>query len=369
MRNHKGEPFHLQSAKYLEVDTTRFFIGLDIHQRTINAAVIDDSGKVCDEVKFLNRQEDLANAVEHYPPESTSVVIESSSSFLPIYEQLEEAGYTVVVAHPTKLKAIAHASIKTDKIDARKLAKLLRADLIPESYVPEKPVRDVRRLVRLRAQLTHSQADYKRRIRMLCLQERVRCLFSDVSGKKARAFLEAKLRPDAWCQVSCYLRIIDSIKEERRQVDDKIETCTVFSEELAILTSFKGIGTYTGLLILSEIDDVHRFHSAKNYACYAGLVPSTHASGDVIRHGRIIKQSSKWLRWAYVQVSWVAIRYSPSLRHLYDKLKEKRGTGTAIVAVAHRIARITYGMLKTGTPFREPEFNELTRHPVTVLGQ
>ena len=332
----------------------KYYIGLDVHQRTINAAVLDGRGAVCDEVRMRNAPVELGTALAPYPAGQTYVVIEASSSFLPIYEQLEEAGYHVVVAHPPRLKAIAHAKVKNDRIDALLLAKLLRADLIPEAYVPPKEVRDLRRLVRHRAQLSQSQSDYKRRIRMLCQQERLRCPFTDVSGKKGRAFLKKHLRYAAWHQVLSYLRVIDCVRKEMDEVNKRMEQLPLFEDELRLLKSLPGIGTYTALLILSEIGEVARFPTAKQYARYAGLVPSTRASGEIVRHGRIIKQSSKWLRWAYVQIAWIAIRYSPALRARYQKLQKRRGGSKAIVGVAHAIARITYGMLKTGTPYREP---------------
>lgn len=331
-----------------------YYVGLDVHQRTINAAVLDEHGSVCAEAHMRNTVSELREAVAPYAPAQTRVVIEASSAFLPIYEQLEEAGYTVIVAHPGELKAIAHAKVKNDRIDAKLLAKLLRADLIPQAYVPKKEVRDLRRLVRHRAQLSHSQADYKRRIRMLCQQERVRCPFTDITGKKSRVFLGAHLRPAAWQQVLSYFRVIDCIKGEIAALVSRMEQLSLFEKELAILMSMPGIGRYTGLLILSEIGEIARFPSAKQYARYAGLVPSTRASGEVVHHGRIIKQSSRWLCWAYVQIAWVAIRCNPALRATYERLQPRRGTSKAIVGVAHRIARITYGMLKTGTPYREP---------------
>lgn len=332
----------------------KYYVGLDVHQRTINAAVLDEHGSVCVEAHMRNAAPELREVIAPYPPAQTRAVIEASSAFLPIYEQLEEAGYPVIVAHPGELKAIAHAKVKNDRIDAKLLAKLLRADLIPEAYVPKKEVRDLRRLVRHRAQLSHSQADYKRRLRMLCQQERVRCPFTDIAGKKSRVFLEAHLRPAAGQQVLSYLRVIDCIKGETAALNSRMEQLTLFEKELALLMSMPGIGRYTGLLILSEIGDIARFPSAKQYARYAGLVPSTRASGEVVHHGRIIKQSSKWLRWAYVQIAWVAIRYNPALRATYERLQPRTGTSKAIVGVAHQIARITYGMLKTGTPYREP---------------
>lgn len=114
----------------------KYYVGLDVHQRTINAAVLDEHGSVCVEAHMRNAAPELREVIAPYPPAQTHAVIEASSAFLPIYEQLEEAGYPVIVAHPGELKAIAHAKVKNDRIDAKLLAKLLRADLIPHPLFP-----------------------------------------------------------------------------------------------------------------------------------------------------------------------------------------------------------------------------------------
>jgi transposase len=112
------------------------------------------------------------------------------------------------------------------------------------------------------------------------------------------------------------------------------------------LATIPGIGTFFAVLIAHEIDDVSRFRSDRKLHSYMGLVPSTHASGDKVFHGRITRQGNKWLRWAFVEAVWPAVEKDPHVRQLYERIKQTKGANAAKVVAARRLATIAYRLLK-----------------------
>jgi len=122
-----------------------------------------------------------------------------------------------------------------------------------------------------------------------------------------------------------------------------------------LLMTIPSVGYYSALLIKSEIRDVKRFPSAKQLCSYAGLVPSTYASGNTCYHGHIPKQGSRWLRWILIEAAIHAVKRTRSLRRFYDKVERKKGGKVAKVATARKLLEWIYHMMRGGKTFREVE--------------
>ena len=122
-----------------------------------------------------------------------------------------------------------------------------------------------------------------------------------------------------------------------------------------LLMTIPGVGYYSALLIKSEIGDVKRFPSAKQLCSYAGLVPSTHASGNVCYHGHITKQGSKWLRWILIEAAIHAAKRTGPLRRFYYKVERKKGGKVAKVATARKLLEWIYHMMRDCKTFRQVE--------------
>lgn len=151
---------------------TMVYVGLDVHKEFCQACVIDPSGRVLSNEKFSSTQKELDGFLRRF--KNAKFVLESTGIWEFIYEGIEKRGFEVVVAHPLKVRAIAEAKVKTDKVDAETLAQLLRADLIPRSWVPSKDMRDLRQLVRQRAYLVQRATGFKNRISAELLRRGVR---------------------------------------------------------------------------------------------------------------------------------------------------------------------------------------------------
>ena len=125
------------------------YVGIDLHKEKVYGIVVNENGKLIKKEKFENEPEKFHEFLKNM--EKAVVAIESTGLAIPIYDFLKENGYEIKVAHPLKTRAIAEAKIKTDKIDAKILADLLRSDLLPSSYIPSKEIRKIRDMTRHRA--------------------------------------------------------------------------------------------------------------------------------------------------------------------------------------------------------------------------
>jgi transposase len=267
-----------------------------------------------------------------------------------MYDWLDEICDDVVLAHPLKVKAIAEAKIKTDKIDATILSHLLRADLVPAAHAPSHQARQLRQALRERMFYVRLRTMVKNRI--VTLFDRYpeqsvqlkRC--SDLFGYDGRKQLaELKVSELDRIQIDRSLAFIVDINRRIKAAEATIKTLSKGNANVKRLKTIPGIGEFFARLIDAEIDDIGRFRSAKKLAPYAGIVPSTYASGGKTYHGRIIKQGNKWLRWAFIEAAAPAVASDPELKELYQRLRAK-GSNRAKVAVARRLLTIAFQMLR-----------------------
>jgi transposase len=271
-------------------------------------------------------------------------VVEASYCWGPIYDWLEEVADEVALAHPLKVRAIADARIKTDKIDADTLAHLLRADLIPKAYAPSQETRAVKRTLRQRLFLVRVRGMLKNRVQALLAQHSIqRPDVTDLFGRAGMRWLQSVELPyPDGDLLGEQVALLEVLRERIRSTEALIEQLAEGEEAVVWLRSLPGIGSFFSVLIRYEVDDIGRFRSAKKFASYTGLVPSTYASGDRMMHGRLTKQGNKWLRWAFVEAVTPAITRSPWLRWYYERIKARRGAKDARTATARKLAELVW---------------------------
>jgi transposase len=313
---------------------------------------MDQRGRILEQVRLRTDAPSLGGYLRRLRPD-TRIAVEATGNWVYLYELIEDRCPDLVLAHPLKTKAIASARIKTDKIDATTLAHLLRADLLPAAYIPPRPVRDTREVLRYRASLVRLRTQVKNKVHAILTKNGLRTPTKNAFGKKAGQFLaQVPLRPCYRRALDGYLRLLDALATELATVAATIEAQVQQDPQAQLLCTMPGLGPYSALLILSEIGDVRRFPDARRLCSYAGLVPSIHASGGKIRTGRLTKQGSKWLRWILVELSIHAINGAPQFRSLYHRVTKKHGTNTGRVAVARAMLKTIYAMLTKQEAFR-----------------
>ncbi len=328
------------------------YVGIDVHKRFCYATMVNERGDKVDEHRFLNTEDGFDELIERVGNNSKAVV-EASSVSLPIYDYLDESGFDVVVAHPLKTKAIADAKIKTDKIDSRILADLLRADLIPKSYVPEKKIRDMRTLVSHRVSLVKQRTSLKNRIHAVLAREGVQNNYSDLFGRGGRKQLKSmELRDSSRLIVDQDLELIDELNKRINGTEAELAKRAKDCPWMDILQSVPGVGLFSAIVLASEIGDLDRFQSPEKLCSYAGLVPRVYQSGNTLRHGRITKQGRGLMRWILIQTAHKAVKTPGRMQDIYLKLEKKRGKKIAIVAVARKLLVSIFWMLERNTYYQ-----------------
>ncbi|MGQ9587322.1 MAG: IS110 family transposase [Thermoplasmata archaeon] len=258
---------------------TMVYVGLDVHKEICQACVINDSGRVLSNEKFSSAQKDLDRFLARF--NRVKFVLESTGIWELIYEGIERRGFDVVLAHPLKVRSIAEAKVKTDKVDAETLAQLLRTDLIPRSWVPPKDMRDLRQLVRQRAYLVQRATGFKNRIHAELLRRGVR------RPEEMKRFTKKSIdwmRSLGIPTVESCLNCLENIQEQIEYINTQLLDEHNRRPDAQLIATVPGIGFYGALLIHAEIDDIHRFPSPENLCAYAGLVPTVSQSASSVRY-------------------------------------------------------------------------------------
>jgi len=327
------------------------YIGVDYHKKYSIATKMDEKGKILEQVRLKNDPQTLLRYAETLSSGS-KIALEATGNWYYFYELMENKCPEIYLAHPLKTRAIAEAKIKTDKIDSTILAHLLRADLLPTSYIPSKEIRDIREILRYRASLVSLRTSIKNRVHAILSKNGIDIEYSDIFGKKAIKYLkDLRLRTCYKHSLDGYLRLVVTLNT---LIDDITETIKYIAEDnpqARLLDTIPGISYYSALLIISEIGDINRFPDAKRLCSYAGLVPSVHSTGGKTRYGSITKQGSKWLRWILIELSHHFVDGSNRMNKMYIRISKSHGKNTARVAVAREMLKVIYYMLRDKRPF------------------
>jgi transposase len=303
--------------------------------------------------------------------DAVTVGMEATLYWAWLHDQLSAAGIAAVAAHPYQVKLIWQARCKTDPIDARKLAELLRTNLLPTIWVPDGDVRARRRLLRGRAYLVRLRTQLKNRIHGHLTAENRRTTVTDVYGRAGRAWLATvTLSPAARVQVDLLLELVDALDVRMRHFDNRVKRLVQGDLVAERLQTRPGIGTFGAALLLAEIGTIERFRSAHELAAYAGLTPSTQSSGDKTRHGSVGRAGSPWLKWLLVEIVQRLKRAPGPVGQQYQKLLRAKGKAKATVAAARKLCCYLYWCLKEEWSYEEwlRPHERLEVRPVHSLG-
>jgi len=347
-------------------------VGIDVHKKRCQACLKDQDGHMIEELSFQNTTEgitQLRTLLANYP--ETKIALESTGNlWTRIYDELhKETKNKVILTNPYKTRIIAEAKIKNDRMDARVLADLVRADLVAESYVPDPEIREQRALLRQRRSFVEDTVTIKNRIHNQLDKYDLKAEFTDTFGKKGREWLRAlQLSPTEKTILNVNLQQLESIEHAINQLTIQIAREAVDRPDVKLLMGFTGIDYYSAMLLINEIGDVTRFPSADKLVSYAGLAPSQRQSADHTFQGHITRQGNKYIRWVLIEAAQHAARYDPQLRPFYERIATRRGRQRAIVAVSRKLLIYIYQVLKKQEPYRAQR-NDLLEKKLKRLQQ
>ena len=332
-------------------------VGVDLHQRFCYMTALEARGKVVQAGPVTNERAALRKYFRAFGRQEVQVAVEACGFWPAFREVVEPEVGRMVLVHPQRVKAIAWAKLKNDRVDSATLAHLLRCDLLPESWKADRETQARRQQVRLRTTLVRQRTRWKNQVHAVLHQQGLRSPVSDMFGQRGRLWLQAvKLPVQARESVNACLRMIDhydaEIQKQNLQLREKAKT----DKRVAWLTSIPGIGECSAMMLLAEIGKIERFATKEALCSYAGLVPRVRESAGKAARGSITRQGSSVLRWIMVEAAQVATRSSPAARRYYERLLRKKHKHVARVALARKLLIAVYALLHDGVVFEEEKF-------------
>lgn len=327
-------------------------IGMDIH-RTFAEAVMVDGDKLIRLGRVNMSREHLA-AFAAKLTHDDHIVVEATGNAQAVVEAVAPFVGRVVIANPRQVHLIAKARVKTDVIDATVLARLYASGFLPEVWVPDPQPMRLRRQVTRRNQVVRQRGRLKTMIQAILHAHLVpQCPHADIAGPKGRAWLLAQLLPeDETSAIERHLREYDRLTEDLRSLERELARDALASAETKRLMTIPGIDMVVAVGLLAAIGPIDRFSSPARLVAFLGLNPSVHQSGNSpARHGRITKQGPCHARTMLVEAAWAAVRGPGPLRAFYERVRARRGTHVAAVAVARKIAVIVWHLLTRGQDY------------------
>jgi transposase len=327
-------------------------IGMDIH-RTFAEAVMIHGDRLM-RLGRINMSRDHLAAFAAKLTSEDHIVIEATGNAHAVAEAVAPFVGRVIIANPRQVHLIAKARIKTDVIDATVLARLYASGFLPEVWVPDQRTLSLRRQVTRRNQIVRQRVRLKTMVQAILHAHLVpQCPHADILGPKGRAWLLAQLLPDdESTAIERHIREYDRLTDDLRVVERELARDALGSAETKRLMTIPGIDMVVAVGLLAAIGPIDRFTSPGRLVAFLGLNPSVHQSGNSpARHGRITKQGPCHARTMLVEAAWQAVRGPGPLRAFYERVRGRRGTHVAAVAVARKITVIVWHLLTRGEDY------------------
>jgi transposase len=326
-------------------------IGLDVHRDFCEVAVVEAG-----EVRSAGRIETTPEALELFAQSlcvSDRVVLEVTGNAWEIARILEPHVGQVLVVHPGDT-GIRQARAKTDRLDARALARLLAAGSLDGLWMPDEQTRTMRRRLARRSQLVRARTRAKNECHAALVRRLIKKpAVSDLFGLAGREWLrDVELPLEERETVDGCLRQIDFLDQEIAELEKQVARDALASPQIKRLMTVPGVNVIVAATFLAAVADISRFPTARQLVGYIGLDPRVRQSGSApARHGRISKQGSASARHALVEASWSVVRQPGPLHAFYQRIHARRGHQVAVVAAARKLACLFWCMLTRGEDY------------------
>ena len=328
------------------------FCGIDLHSNNSVVVISDENDKVLYSKRHPNSLEQIRAALSPYRADLFGVVVESTFNWYWLVDGLQDAGYSMHLANTTAIKQYDGLKHRGDESDARHLAHILRLGLLPEGHIMPRPVRAVRDLARKRMQLVQLRTVQILSIETLFDQQRGAHLSSNNIKKLTSADIDSmSFGHMEALAIKANLAVMQALQVQIDVIEKELAQHCRKNPAFALLKSVSGIGDVLATVILLETGNIDRFAEVGNYASYCRCVGSIHESNGKKKGCGNTKNGNRYLAWAFVEAANFAIRYNESAKKFYQRKKAKRNGVVAIKAVAHKLARACFHMLKTGEVF------------------
>ena len=323
------------------------YIGVDLHKTNFVVCFLD-----ADETSRLETYPLTKSGINRFIThldEEDELAVEVTANIYYFYDQIKAHVSRVVLVDTYRFSVIATSKKKTDKADARALARFLKLDHLPEVPVPSEKIRQLRHLLQARETLVGMRTKLKNMGHGALTRNGIALTRSAFACSVSRTRLAKRddLAPADAVIMQSVLRQIEELDGEVEVLEAEIIRVGKTLAGLKRLLQLHGMNLVSAISLLAEIGDIHQFETSKQLTAYAGLATSTRQSNETTRHGKITKQGRKRLRTVAIRaVLSMVNRTDTPLMKFYSKKKEEKGSGKAICATARKLLTIIFVMLK-----------------------
>ena len=327
------------------------YCGIDLHANNSVVAVIDEQDQTVYEKRLPNDLATITKVLCIYQSELAACVVESTYNWYWLVDGLMAAGFPVQLAHTSALPQYEGLKYSNDFSDARYLAHLLRLGLLPTGYIYPKEERALRDLLRRRLLLVRQRTLHHVSLQSLIARHSGQRLsghqIKTLTKPRIADYLEgpALLGGEITHQVRCWLD--GAVRQIERELQHQIKP----REDYQLLQSIPGTGPVLGTTIALETGTIERFASPGNYASYARCVKSEKISNGKYKGQGNKKNGNKYLAWAFMEAAHYGAIWNPRIKRYYQRKKTRVHILVAKKAVANKLARACYHMLKRGEKF------------------
>lgn len=334
--------------------TANHYIGFDVHKKSVSYCVKTADGQIVEENKMRATHQALRQwAQQRQEPWRGAMEATLFSGW--IYDALQPFAEELQMGHPALMKAIGASKKKSDKLDARKIADLVRCNLLPACYVAPVEIRELRRLLRYRNMVVAHAVRMKNKMSGLLMEVGAEYNKQQLHGKKYFSELLNTVEevPES---VKDLLRLsrgaLEMFEATQQQLLARLQKDQLLAERVILLKSIRGVGEVTALTWILEVGDSHRLSSVAHAVSYCGLTSALVSSADKQQRGPISKQRNAHLQTVLIEAAKLAPRWNPELATVHARELERGNRNRATLAVARKLVAYLLAVDKSGQPFQ-----------------
>ena len=328
------------------------YSAIDLHSNNSVVIISDEEDRIVLEKRMPNDLGKIVGVLLPWREELVGVVVESTFNWYWLVDGLQAAGFKVHLANTTAIKKYEGLKHGGDEADARYLAHLLRLGILPTGTILAPQQRAVRDLARKRMQLVRSRTTHILAVENITArQQGARISSNQVKRLTAETVDQMPLPRDVALAIKANVAVIKTLSAQIDLLEKRLQEEVGPRTEYGLLTSVPGIGQVLASTILLETGPIERFAAVGNFASYARCVDSVRTSNGKKKGEGNTKNGNKYLAWAFVEAANFALRYCVEAKRFYERKKAKTNNVVAIKALAHKLARACFHILKERKPF------------------
>jgi transposase len=338
------------------MNNTTDYIGFDVHKKTVSYCIKRQDGSIRQEGVIDATRAGLRQWASQQQPWVGAMEATLFTGW--IYDELKPYAVTLKVAHPLMLKAITVSKKKNDRIDASKIADLLRCDLLPECYMAPPEIRQLRRMLRYRNLMVREAVRMKNKIAGLLMETGSLYNKQRLHSEDYFTGLMSDLEdvPESVVQMLRLSRgALEMFQSIERQVRSRLRRAPELKKRIELLKTIPGVGDIVALTWALEVSEVSRFRSAKKAVSYCGLCSAQRSSAGKEQRGPLSKQRNPHLQTMLIEAAKLAPRWNKPLAALHERELQRGNRNRATLAVARKLVSFLLAVDRSGQPFQVRE--------------